>query len=345
MIRPVRAMQVPDPESLSRRTFPGAARAVQRSILSFEVPGRLLDRPIDVGDEVEEGRLLAKLDPRDFENALTAAEAEEKRTRALRDRVAEAYKVNAVSAQAVTDAEERLRAAAAEVEIRAKDLEDSELRAPHGGIVSVIYVERFDVVQAKQSVLRLLDTSEIEMVIGIPEDLIGNVRYLKDIRVRFDAFPDRALPAKVSELGSEASVATRTYPVTLSMTQPGDLRVEPGMTGQAQGRVDLPGGIDRPGAVVPRGAVAVDRETGASYVWVIDETAKTVSRQGVTVGSAGDSGILVEHGIVPGQWIATAGANTLREGQRVEPVAPGESGQQVGLPQARTVPAGKVTIN
>jgi RND family efflux transporter MFP subunit len=209
IIRPVRAMQVPDAESLSRRAFPGTARAVQRSILSLEVPGRLIERPVDVGDEVEKGQLLAKLDPRDFENALTAAEAAEKRSGALRDRVAEAYETRAVAAQDVTDAEERLRAAAAEVKIRAKELDDSQLRAPHGGIISAIYVERFDVVRAKQPVLRLLDTSVIELVIDVPEDLIGNVRYLEDVRVRFSAFPDRELPAHVSEVGSEASAATR----------------------------------------------------------------------------------------------------------------------------------------
>jgi RND family efflux transporter MFP subunit len=345
IIRPVRAIQVLDAESLSRREFTGTARAVQRSILSLEVPGRLTERPVDVGDEVEKGQLLAKLDPRDFENVLSAAKAAEKQTRALRDRVAEAHKVRAVSDQDLTDAEERLRAAVAEVKIRAKKLDDSELRAPHGGIVSATYVERFDVVQAKQPVLRLLDTSEVEMVIDIPEDLIGNVRYLEDIQVRFDAFPDQALPAHVSEVGSEASLATRTYPVTLSMNQPGDLRIEPGMTGQARGRVDLPGGTDWPGPVVPRGAVAVDRETGASYVWVIDEKSKKVSRKEVTVGSPGDGGILVEDGLRPGEWIATAGANTLREGQRVEPVASSETGHQARLPQARTVPAGEATIN
>jgi RND family efflux transporter MFP subunit len=345
IIRPVRAMQVPDAESLSQRVFPGTARAVQRSFLSLEVPGRLTERPVDVGDEVEKGQFLAKLDPRDFENALAAAEAAEKRSRALRDRVAEAFKVRAVSAQDLTDAEERLRAAAAEVKIRAKEFEDSELRAPHGGIVAAIYVERFDVVQAKQPILRLLDTSGIEMVIDVPEDLIGNVPYLEEISIRFAAFPDRALPAWVSEVGSEASAATRTYPVTLSMDQPDDFRIEPGMTGQARGRVALPGGAARPGAVVPRSAVAVDRETGASYVWVIDEASKQVSRREVTVGSSGDGGILVEDGLRPGEWIATAGANTLREEQRVEPVASGETGHQASLPQTRTVPAGDVTIN
>ena len=118
VVRPVRAMQVPDPAPAELREFTGTARAAQRSELSFEVGGRIRERNVDVGSRVEEGELLAALDPRDFENALRAAKARAKEARATRDRVAEAHAVRAVSDQELTDAESQLQAALARLRIR-----------------------------------------------------------------------------------------------------------------------------------------------------------------------------------------------------------------------------------
>ena len=52
MIRMVRAEQVSDPADFAKRWFPGQARATQEVDLSFRVAGPLIERPINVGDEV-----------------------------------------------------------------------------------------------------------------------------------------------------------------------------------------------------------------------------------------------------------------------------------------------------
>lgn len=146
-VRPVRAIQVPDPTPDVLPVFTGRARAAIRSQLSFEVGGRILERRVDVGSIVEEGELLAALDPRDFENALRAAEADAKESRALRDRMAEAHKVRAVSDQDLTNAESELDAAEATLRIRRKALADTRLVAPHAGEVAAAYVEKFQVLK------------------------------------------------------------------------------------------------------------------------------------------------------------------------------------------------------
>ena len=92
-------------------------------------------------------------------------------------------------------------------------------------------MENFEDVQNKQAILRLLDDSKIEMIIDIPEHLIINAAYVKDAFVVFDAFPGREIAATIKEIGTEASSTTRTYPVTLIMDQPEDIRILPGMTG------------------------------------------------------------------------------------------------------------------
>ncbi|RMF91450.1 MAG: efflux RND transporter periplasmic adaptor subunit, partial [Planctomycetota bacterium] len=83
VVRPVRAMVVGDFSVLSKGSLPGRAEAATEVNLAFRVGGPLIARPIRVGQKVEKGELLAKIDPSDFEielnsekGALARAEAE-----------------------------------------------------------------------------------------------------------------------------------------------------------------------------------------------------------------------------------------------------------------------------
>jgi RND family efflux transporter MFP subunit len=319
------ATQVAYSDPFSERWFPGRAKATREANIAFEVPGRLIERPVEVGDVVEQGQLLAKLDPRDFVNSLNQARALGDRAEAYRDRIALAARSGAVSRQDLTDAEAEFEAATAEVEIRAKALQDSELYAPFDGTVSSIPVENFENVQAKQVIMRVLDTSKIEMVIGVPESLISNAPYVKDVRVRFSALPGREFPAEIIEVGNEASEATRTYPVNLLMEQRGDVEILPGMAGEANARLELPGHEKkRRGFVVAKSALGTDDQE-RTFVWVVDPEAQTVSRRDVEVEETTSRGVVV-HGLTRGEWVAVAGARTLREGQKVRLMEKGRRG-------------------
>ena len=103
VIRPVRAIKIADTKTFSSRSFPGRAAATQEVNLAFEVPGRLVERPVDVGTEVTKDQLLARLDPSDFQNTLEAAKARRKQAEAYRDRIAQAAKTGAVAQQQLTD--------------------------------------------------------------------------------------------------------------------------------------------------------------------------------------------------------------------------------------------------
>jgi RND family efflux transporter MFP subunit len=315
IIRPVRAMQIAEVGALQERWFPGRASATQEANIAFEVAGRLVERPVSVGDRVTQGQLLAKLDPRDFQNALDQASAEAARARAFRDRIVEAAKTGAVARQDVDDAEAALRIAQAEVQIRRKSLADSELYAPFDGTVSAILVENFENVQAKQVIMRVLDTSRIEMVVNIPETLISHVLFVKEVRVQYDAFPDRDVPAQIKEVSNEASETTRTFAVNLIMDQPEEVTILPGMAGRATARVELPGGMDDTGFEVSASAVfSPDNEN--TYVWIVDPDKNTVSSREVEVGRVTPRGLIVK-GVKPGEWVAIAGAKVLQEGQKV----------------------------
>lgn len=321
VIRPVRVVRVSAGDELGSRGLPGRARAAEETNLSFDVPGTILVRPVNVGDEVEPGQLLARLDQRDYKNQLDAAVAARNRARANFERVKIAAESGAVSKQDLDDARAQLDVRQAEVNIARKAIEDSEIRAPRGGTISATYVEAFTAVRAKEPVLRLLDTSAIEMVVQVPENLISLTPHVTNVRVVYDAFPNRPVPATIKEISNEASQTTRTFPITLIMDQPEDFKILPGMAGRASAELE-PGYNPRGGYQIPTSAVFTVTDADSpqrSFVWILDEETGTVTRREVQTGELDRFGIVITEGVTVGDVVVTAGVSFLREGQKVRP--------------------------
>jgi len=319
-IRPVRSIKVGDIKAIGGRWWPGRAKATQEIDLGFEVTGQLIERPVNVGDEVTPGTVLARLDSRDYDNALTRSKAERDRARAYYDRVAEAAKTEAVSKQDVSDARARYDQSEAQVKIRQKAVDDAVMVAPFEGVVSRTYVDNFQNVQVKQPVIRLLDVAKIEMVINIPEHLINLAPYIDWLEVRFDALPGPKVKAQIKEVSNEASYATRTYPVTLIMDATVDGKaIQPGMAGEATAIGALPAKLRGSGLEVPPSALFTpdDGEDQATFVWLVDEQSSTVHARKVVPGDLTVRGGVLVEGLEPGERVVTAGAHHLRDGQEV----------------------------
>lgn len=332
--RPVKAIKAGGIGQVSGRSFPGQARATREANLSFRVSGPLITFPVNVGDEVEEGQVLARIDPRDYEVNLNNVRGQLDRAKATAARAESEYKrelkifqedPGATSKTAVDRKREQRDSARADIKsleasvAAAKDqLSYTYLRAPYNGTITATYVENFEDVRAKQAIVRVLDPSRIEMVVNIPENLISNTPYVEKVWVRFDAFPDREIEATIKEVGREASQTTRTYPVTLIMDQPQDITILAGMAGKTvrvQG--DFPDQVTSAGIEVPVSATFSPDDSGKTFLWVIDEQTKTVTRREIKIGRLTDRGITVQEGLKAGEWVATAGAHYLREGQQV----------------------------
>ena len=84
-VRPVRAIRVAGPEEYMQRSFPGLASASTEVNLSFRVGGPLISRPVKVGDTVEAGDVVARIDPRDFEVRLESIRGNLERAKATKD--------------------------------------------------------------------------------------------------------------------------------------------------------------------------------------------------------------------------------------------------------------------
>ncbi|RLA23372.1 MAG: hypothetical protein DRQ61_04045 [Gammaproteobacteria bacterium] len=318
LIRPIPAIIVGETQQISGRKFPGKAKATQEVDLSFDVGGKLIERPVDIGDVVKKGDVIARLDPRDFLARVKSTKAELKKAKRNLVRVKKLIKGGNISQFDYDRVEASVDVAAANLDIAQKALSDSVIKAPFDGHISNLYAENYQAVLPKKVIARLLDTTQVEMVVQFPENLISKVSYIDDIHVTFDSFPGVALPATIKEISNEASQTTRTYPVTLIMPQGNGIKILPGMAGNATGKMTKPGSTETPDKlVVPISAVFTPDTEKQDSVWVINEKTGNVQLRAVEVGQLTQSGIQIIDGVQAGEWIAIAGVHTLSEGQKV----------------------------
>ena len=304
-----------------RAEFPGEVRARYESRLGFRVGGKIVARKVDVGAIVKRGQLLMQLDPQDLKlaeaqtlAALRAAETNRDLAQADFKRHQDLRARNFVS-QAVLDAKEAaLKAAQSNVDAaratyrgQANQAGYASLVSDADGVVTAVEAEVGQVVAAGASVVRVARTDEKEVVIGVPEDKVGALRRVEQVTVRLWANPDNAIAGKIREIAPVADPATRTYPVKVALPARSDARL--GMSATVQ--LSAGGGA----AAVRVPLTALVQHKGSSSVWVVEQGAVRL----VPVQVAGPAGneLVLAGGVRPGQTVVTAGANRLKDGQKV----------------------------
>ncbi len=327
--RPVQYLQVVAGTGEDQQTYSGVTKSHVDAQISFKVNGTVLERPVSVGDTVEAGELLARLDSRDYrvrvqeaQAALAAVNAALRNAEANYERVSGLYE-NRNASKAELDAARagaesaRAQVAAAREQLHGARLQLSytEITAPQACTVAQTYVRANENVSSGQPVLRLNCGQCPEAKAYLPETHIGFVRSGMAAQVTVDAYPDRVFEAVVSEIGVATGSAGATFPVTAILVGDcptmrtglaADMRFRFAVPGQ-EGRIDVP-------------TVAVGEDRDGNFVFVLEQSGETwhARRRGVVIGDITDRATLsIAEGLAEGDYIATAGVRRIQDGLEV----------------------------
>jgi RND family efflux transporter MFP subunit len=282
------------------------------------VPGQLIELPVNEGDSVSRGRLLARLDPTDFEIAVAEAKAAYDKSVADHRRYQRLYEREAVPLADVEFYRAQREVSKARYDQAQVDLGYTHLKAPYSGYIGRKYVENFEDVQAKQQIMTLQNVNEVEIVVDVPENLMARFD-VENLSIQkfaeFDALPGRAFPLQMKESAAEADVATRTFRVTFSMPQPDEILLLPGMTA----RVKVRAAIEGKGTSFRVPVVAVFAgDGGESLMWIVDPQTMTVQRRVVQLGEVtGERDVWVNSGLKEGETVAVTAVQELVEGDEI----------------------------
>jgi membrane fusion protein, multidrug efflux system len=324
---PVRAVKVSTvglADMQSGSEFSGEVRPRIESRLGFRVAGKLVRRPVELGQTVKPGQLLAQLDPQDYQLAATAARAQLAAATTNRDLAAADFKrfkelrdQNFISGAELERRDATLKAAEAQWD-QAKAQMSSQgnqaaytsLVADVAGVVTAISAEPGQVVAAGTPVVQIAQDGPRDVVFSVPEDKVALMQHGSAVEVKVWA-SKTVLKATVREVAASADPVTRTYLVKVALEGTDTLPL--GSTVSV-----VPQALDRGGVKVIKLPTSALVQSGkATAVWVLDTASMTVKLQPIVVATADGNAVVVASGLQPGMQVVTAGVHVLSPGQKV----------------------------
>src|SRR5436309_13771772 len=305
-----------------RRTLHGVVEARVQSDLGFRVGGKILERSVNMGQRVQKGQMLMRLDPVDLKLSLAAREANveaarAKYTQAKADeaRYAALVKSGAVShqeydqARATLDsAKAQLDAAEAQARVSNNSSEYAVLLADADGVIVRTLSEPGQVVAAGQTVIQLAHDGPREALINLPEGVRPDLGTIASARLHWQ---DQMYQARLRQLSDAAEPASRTFEARYVLE--GEAASAPfGSTVTITLVTDQTPG--NKSVLVPVAAL-YDRGSGPG-VWIVNDKSEVKFRS-VKIASIGQEEVVVSHGVDAGEKVVALGAHLLHEGQVV----------------------------
>src|SRR5437588_445946 len=303
------------------RSFTGTIGARVQSNLGFRVPGKIVERLVNVGQQLKAGQPLMRIDEIDLRlaltakrNGVTAARASVVQLDADERRYAKLVSDGWVSrqrydqAKAASDtAKAQLAAAEAEARVAENEAAYSVLVADADGTVVETLGEPGQVVSAGQTVVRLAQAGPREALVALPEAIRPAIGSVAEASVY--GSDGRRYAAHLRQLSDSADARTRTYEARYVL----DGEAAPAPLG-ATVTIWLASQASRPEVQVPLGAVLDDG--GKTGVWVFDSGTSTVHFRPVNpVRVSGETAVISR--LSSGDPIVSLGAHLLQEGARV----------------------------
>src|SRR5215468_88033 len=321
--RPVRTVTLEKSEAGIPIVLTGRIEALDEAALGFRLSGRMIERKVRVGDRVEAGQVLARLEALNEMNALRAAKAELAATQAKLVQVSNHFdRQQTLLAQGWTtranfdQAKRELRTAEAQVEAAEAQLKSAhdqvdftELSADAEGVVTAVGAEPGEVIQAGQMVVRLARQGGRDAVFDVPAQLLRSAPSDPEITVRLTDDPAVVATGRVREVAAQADPATRTFEVKVGLSDPPEaMRLGATVTGS----VKL---ASEPVITIPASALTELNRQPA--VWIVDPKGLTVSLRNVELLRHDPGTVVIAQGLDAGDIVVTAGIQALHPGQKV----------------------------
>src|SRR5215468_10554694 len=322
-VRPVRTVTVDKRAAGTPVVLTGRIEAEDEVVLAFRIAGRLLNNDLKMGDRVQAGQLVARLEPQNELNALRAAQAnlaaaqgqltqarnhfERQDTLLKQGWTTRANHDQAT--QALQTAESQVDAAEAQVKTAYDQVSFTELKADAPGVVTLVGPGAGEVVQAGQMILRVARRDGRDAIFDVPAQVIRNAPADPRITVNLTDDPNVRTTGRVREIAPQADPVTRTFAVKVGLNDPPPaMRLGATVTARMEGD-SVP--------VISIPATALTKVNSQPAVWVVDPSNKTVSIRNVDVLRFDPARVAVSGGLTTGEVIVTAGVQALHPGQKV----------------------------
>jgi membrane fusion protein (multidrug efflux system) len=295
----------------------GTVAPVQGVTVSADLPGVVAEVAFESGAAVKAGALLVRLDTRQEDAQLAAAEAQRELAALNLARIRD-LRGKGVISQGEYDraAAEHKQAEARSGEIRAA-IQRKTIRAPFAGSLGLRQVNLGQYLDGGAPVVSLQSLQPIYVNFGVPQQQVGLLRVGGEVRVSAEGLPGQSV-GRITAKDSVVDEATRNVQVQATFAN-AEGRLRPGMFVEA--RI----GIGSSEAVIAVPASAVSYAPYGDSVFVVEATAaangepqRGVRQQFVKLGAARGDLVAIASGVKAGEEIVSSGVFKLRNGAAVQ---------------------------
>lgn len=324
--RPAKLVQLTQEQVLLRRSYPGTLEASQQANLSFRVSGQLSELPAMAGTRVKAGDLLAKIDPRDYENSLKERQARYDLAKTTAQQTRTLLKKKLTSQIQNDQANAELQSASAALQQARDNLQYTKMTAPFDGIVARVSIENYQQVSANTPIIELRRDDVLDISFSVPETLIAQLKRVEDPKiihsicgeVRFVTHPNKSFRACHKEHESIPDPITRNYPARFTLDKITDFAALPGMTASIE--IDFTQFLaTETSKAVYAPIEAVFTDEGKQWVWQVDKQMQA-RKLAITTGRIEGARIEILGEFPSDIQIITAGVSYVREGMLIKPI-------------------------
>lgn len=295
-------------------TYVGVVEESASTAVSFTGMGVVTNMNVTEGQVVSRGQLIAKMDPTQSLNALSAAEAQMKQANDAIVRMKQLHDANSISDMKWVEIQSQVEQAKSQVEIARKAVKDCNLTAPVSGVVGKKQVSAGETALPSQAVCTILNIDRVKVKVSIPEKEIASISANTPTSISVEALDGQTFAGGRIEKGVTADALTHTYDIRINLSNPGH-RLLPGMVAS----VDIQNGNSKESfnddmTTVPVRAVQQSAD-GKSFVWIMKSG--KAHRQDITLGETYGNRIEVLSGLDKGDRIIVAGYQKVSEGSAV----------------------------
>ncbi len=307
-----------------QKSYAGDVQARQQTALAFRVGGQIVERYVDVGDQVKVGQVLAKLDVQDAQLQLNAANAQlENAQSAVKNaedelkRFKQLLPINAVSRSQYDAVDNQyksalsaLKQAQSNYEVSRNQTGYNQLLANKNGVITARNIEVGQVIAAGQAAYQVAIAGDRDVVIGVPEQAIAEIKVGQTAWITLWSKPEDKFAAYVREI-SPAADQSRTFSVKVALRE-GNAAIQLGQSARV-----FFNQLQQNVLSVPLSSVSANGQQ--AYVWVVKPD-QSIHKVPVSLGAYGRDSVPVLSGLNATDYVVIGGVHLLREKQKIQPI-------------------------
>ena len=289
----------------------GTVLADASAVLRSEVPGQIVERHFEEGQQVSKGDRLFSIEATVLEAEANEAKANVEQSDAAYKRAQELVKNQLISATEFDTARANYNVSVARLHSAESRLSKTVIRAPFDGFIGLRRINVGDYATIGQELVNVVRLDPLRVDFRVPETLLSRIHPGQKISVTVGAFRNEVFEGEVTAIDPQIDVTGHSMAIRARLPNT-DLKLRPGLF--AQVAVSL--SVNPNALMVPEEAIWPIGNDKILYI-VEDGVA---NQRVVTIGDRKPGYVEIVDGLAAGEEIVVAGQMKLYPGAAVRTV-------------------------